>query len=182
MACPCAGPPTLNGAPHTQAPCGGVYFLLILVRICCAVTRLPARTNTRAQRSSGMYRQEQRVWSQLTSPRTRILLLSTRHGKFLRRPYPHLPLWLATGWPILPATLGSSENLATTYRPRSRLYWTLRVLMLTLSVVMEDWAVHELVESPRARRVAVTLVASSYVTWTFQTHTFSNSLETLLVS
>lgn len=63
----------------------------------------------------------------------------------------------------------------------SVVYWALRVLMLTLSVVMEDWAVHELVESPRARRVAVPLVASSYVTWTFQTHTFSNSLETLLV-
>jgi hypothetical protein len=64
----------------------------------------------------------------------------------------------------------------------SVVYWTLRVLMLALSVVMEDWAVHELVESPRARRVAVPLVASSYVTWTFQTHTFSNSIETLLVS
>jgi phosphatidylinositol glycan class Z len=64
----------------------------------------------------------------------------------------------------------------------SVVYWTLRVLMLALSVVLEDWAVHELVESPRARRVAVPLVASSYVTWTFQTHTFSNSLETLLVS
>lgn len=63
----------------------------------------------------------------------------------------------------------------------SVVYWTLRVLMLTLSVVMEDWAIHELVESPRAQRVAVVLVASSYVTWTFQTHTFSNSLETLLV-
>jgi hypothetical protein len=63
----------------------------------------------------------------------------------------------------------------------SVVYWTLRVLMLTLSVVMEDWAIHELVASPRARRVAVMLVASSYVTWTFQTHTFSNSLETLLV-
>jgi phosphatidylinositol glycan class Z len=63
----------------------------------------------------------------------------------------------------------------------SVVYWTLRVLMLSLSVVMEDWAIHELVASPRARRVAVMLVASSYVTWTFQTHTFSNSLETLLV-
>jgi phosphatidylinositol glycan class Z len=63
----------------------------------------------------------------------------------------------------------------------SVVYWALRVLMLTLSIVMEDWAIHELVDSPRARRVAVPLVASSYVTWTFQTHTFSNSLETLLV-
>jgi phosphatidylinositol glycan class Z len=64
----------------------------------------------------------------------------------------------------------------------SVVYWTLRVLMLTLSIVLEDWAVQELLPSLRARRVAVPLIASSYVTWTFQTHTFSNSLETLLVS
>lgn len=47
---------------------------------------------------------------------------------------------------------------------------------------MEDWAIYELVPSPRHRRAAVVLVASSYVTWTYQTHTFSNSLETLLVA
>jgi phosphatidylinositol glycan class Z len=64
----------------------------------------------------------------------------------------------------------------------SVVYWTLRLLMLTLSIVLEDWAVQELLPSPRARRIAVLLVTSSYVTWTFQTHTFSNSLETLLVS
>ena len=61
-------------------------------------------------------------------------------------------------------------------------FWTLRVLMFTLSFVLEDWAIHELVQSSRGRRVAILLVASSYVTWTFQTHTFSNSIETLLVS
>jgi phosphatidylinositol glycan class Z len=66
--------------------------------------------------------------------------------------------------------------------PPSVVYWTLRVLMLTLSVVLEDWAIQELVPSPRMRRIAVPLIASSYVTWTFQTHTFSNSLETLFVS
>lgn len=63
----------------------------------------------------------------------------------------------------------------------SVVYYTLRVLMLTLSVVLEDWAIQELVPSPRTRRVAVLLAASSYVTWTYQTHTFSNSIETLLV-
>ena len=61
-------------------------------------------------------------------------------------------------------------------------YWTLRVLMLTLSIVLEDWAVLEMVQSPRQHRVAILLIASSYVTWTLQTHTFSNSLETLLVA
>jgi phosphatidylinositol glycan class Z len=64
----------------------------------------------------------------------------------------------------------------------SVVYWTLRVVMLSLSVVLEDWAIQELVQSRRARRVALLLIASSYVTWTFQTHTFSNSLETLVVS
>ena len=61
-------------------------------------------------------------------------------------------------------------------------FWTLRGLMFVLSFVLEDWAIHELVQSPRQRRVAVLLVASSYVTWTYQTHTFSNSIETLLVA
>ena len=53
--------------------------------------------------------------------------------------------------------------------------------MFVLSFVLEDWAIHELVQSPRYRKLAATLVASSYVTWTYQTHTFSNSIETLAV-
>ncbi len=53
--------------------------------------------------------------------------------------------------------------------------------MFLLSFVLEDWAIHELVPSPRQRRLAVTLVVSSYVTWTYQTHTFSNAVETLIV-
>lgn len=61
------------------------------------------------------------------------------------------------------------------------IYYTSRVVMFALCFVLEDWAIHELVQSPRKRKNAVTLVASSYVTWTFQTHTFSNSVETLLV-
>ncbi|KAH0563118.1 hypothetical protein GP486_002313 [Trichoglossum hirsutum] len=47
---------------------------------------------------------------------------------------------------------------------------------------MEDWAIQDLIRSSRHRRVALLLVASSYVTWTYQTHTFSNSIETLLVA
>lgn len=61
------------------------------------------------------------------------------------------------------------------------IYYTLRIVMLCLCFVLQDWAIHELVHSPRKRKDAVTLVASSYVTWTFQTHTFSNSVETLIV-
>ena len=61
------------------------------------------------------------------------------------------------------------------------IYYTLRIVMFILSFVLEDWAIHELVHSPRQRRIAVILVASSYVTWTYQTHTFSNAVETLVV-
>lgn len=61
------------------------------------------------------------------------------------------------------------------------IYYTLRLVMFVLSFVLEDWAIHELVRSPSHRRSALLLVTSSYVTWTFQTHTFSNSVETLLV-
>ena len=66
--------------------------------------------------------------------------------------------------------------------PPIAVFWTLRVLMFIISFVLEDWAIHELVQSTRHRRVAVLLVASSYVTWTYQTHTFSNSVETLVVA
>lgn len=66
--------------------------------------------------------------------------------------------------------------------PPVAVFWTLRVLMFVISFVLEDWAIHELIHSPRHRRVAVLLVASSYVTWTYQTHTFSNSIETLIVA
>lgn len=66
--------------------------------------------------------------------------------------------------------------------PPIAVFWTLRVLMFIVSFVLEDWALHELIQSQRQRRVAVLLVASSYITWTFQTHTFSNSIETLVVA
>lgn len=61
-------------------------------------------------------------------------------------------------------------------------YNVLRGVMFLLTFVLEDWAIYELVPSPRHRQATMALVASSYVTWTFQTHTFSNSLETLLVA
>ena len=60
-------------------------------------------------------------------------------------------------------------------------YYTLRVVMFLISFVLEDWAIHELIASHRHRTHATILVASSYVTWTYQTHTFSNSLEAIVV-
>ena len=73
------------------------------------------------------------------------------------------------------------SGIGTDEVPPQVVYYSLRILMFILSFVLEDWAIYELVQSPRYRKLAVTLVASSYVTWTYQTHTFSNSVETLVV-
>lgn len=61
-------------------------------------------------------------------------------------------------------------------------FYTLRILMFFVSFVLEDWAIHELVPNKRQQRQAIMLLASSYVTWTYQTHTFSNSIETIVVA
>jgi GPI mannosyltransferase 4 len=91
-----------------------------------------------------------------------------------------LPLWLVYGLPML--ILKSLWNgLSSDPLPPNIIYWTLRLLMFALSFVLEDWAVQELVNSSRQKSIAMILTASSYVTWTYQTHTFSNAIETLLV-
>ncbi|KAL2368490.1 hypothetical protein RJZ57_007122 [Blastomyces gilchristii] len=92
------------------------------------------------------------------------------------------PQWLLYGVPMTLLKWLWTED-GTGSAPPVLVYYVLRGSMFVLSFVMEDWAIHELVSSsPRLRRQTVVLVASSYVTWTFQTHTFSNSLETLLVA
>jgi phosphatidylinositol glycan class Z len=73
------------------------------------------------------------------------------------------------------------EGLGYGEVPPTIAFYTLRVMMFLLSFVLQDWAVYELIPAARDRRVAITLIASSYVTWTYQTHTFSNSIETLVV-
>ncbi|PBP15971.1 Alg9-like mannosyltransferase [Diplocarpon rosae] len=92
------------------------------------------------------------------------------------------PLWPVYGLPMLLLRwlwMGHGNDGEI---PPIVVFWTLRVLMFALSFVLEDWALQELVQSPRHRRVVVLLVASSYVTWTYQTHTFSNSIETLALA
>ncbi|KIW97363.1 uncharacterized protein Z519_02755 [Cladophialophora bantiana CBS 173.52] len=91
------------------------------------------------------------------------------------------PLWPIYGLPMaLLKWTWAQEEEGDRVDP-AIIYYTLRLVMFVLSFVLEDWAVHELVRSPRRWIQAVILVTSSYVTWTFQTHTFSNSIETLLV-
>lgn len=91
------------------------------------------------------------------------------------------PLWPVYGFPMVVLRWVWTETGKEDVAPVV-IYYTLRVLMFILSFVLEDWAIHELVRSPRHRKLAIFLVASSYVTWTYQTHTFSNSVETLVVA
>ncbi|KAL4957793.1 Alg9-like mannosyltransferase family-domain-containing protein [Aspergillus filifer] len=90
------------------------------------------------------------------------------------------PLWPIYDVPISLLKWFYTET-GTGSPPADLVYYVVRGVMFLLSFVLEDWAVYELVP-PRQRKVAMVLVASSYVTWTHQTHTFSNSLETLLVA
>lgn len=92
------------------------------------------------------------------------------------------PLWPVYGLPMLLLRWLWIGNGNDGEIPPIVVFWTLRVLMFIISFVLEDWAIHELVGSKRHRRIAGLLVASSYVTWTYQTHTFSNSVETLVVA
>ncbi|KAE8331838.1 GPI mannosyltransferase 4 [Aspergillus sergii] len=92
------------------------------------------------------------------------------------------PLWPTYDVPISLLKWFYAETGAPTPPPPQVIYYVLRGVMFLLGFVLEDWAVYELVPFARHRRATVVLVASSYVTWTYQTHTFSNSLETLLVA
>lgn len=84
------------------------------------------------------------------------------------------------GWPLT-LLKWIWEGFGLGIVPTTVIFYSLRIVMFMFSFVLEDWALHELLHVPKERRIATILVASSYVTGTYQTHTFSNSAETLLV-
>ncbi|KAI5790226.1 Alg9-like mannosyltransferase family-domain-containing protein [Geopyxis carbonaria] len=88
------------------------------------------------------------------------------------------PLWFVYGIPmqILDWIVPGLEPPS----PRITFYF-LRTLFFLLSFVLEDWALQDLLTNPRHRITSLLLLSSSYVTWTYQTHTFSNSIETIVV-
>ena len=97
------------------------------------------------------------------------------------------PLWPVYGLPMLLLRWLWIGNGQDGEIPPIAVFWTLRILMFFISFVLETSPdvkarLHELIPSLRHRGVAVLLTASSYVTWTYQTHTFSNSVETLVVA
>ncbi|KAG2008273.1 GPI mannosyltransferase 4 [Coprinopsis cinerea AmutBmut pab1-1] len=86
------------------------------------------------------------------------------------------PLWLTYGLPLKAAQWLSPEPLTP-----SAAFTFLRLSFLAFSLLFEDWAFYKLIPDSRRKGWGLALLASSYVTWTFQTHTFSNSIETILV-
>jgi phosphatidylinositol glycan class Z len=86
-----------------------------------------------------------------------------------------LPIWLVYGLPIRVIKMFYGVN-----PDPMLLFRAVRLTFFCLSF-LNDWAVSRLARETH-RRSAVLLYASSYVTWTFQTHTFSNSIEAILVS
>ncbi|CAK3836890.1 glycosyltransferase family 22 [Lecanosticta acicola] len=90
------------------------------------------------------------------------------------------PFWLVYGWPLT-VLKWIWEGLGYGPVPPIIAFYALRTIMFLLSFVLGDWAIDELVPALHDRRMAIMLVSSSYVTWAYQTHTFSNSIETLIV-
>lgn len=89
-----------------------------------------------------------------------------------------LPIWMTYGLPL--TMVKWTWQLLYTGTPPPQLVFTLlRINMFLISFLLEDWAVLELMPSQGTRHQALLLVASSYATWVFQTHTFSNAVETV---
>lgn len=161
------------------------YLLLILIRIYFALcpSYLHPDENFQGPEVIAGSSQQSSTWLRLTSTSASIFDHPSRRtwewtvAKPIRSVF---PLWPAYGLPMVMLQWLWPGAVDGNVSPRV-IYYTLRVVMFIFSFVLEDWAIHELVHSPRYRRQAVVLVASSYVTWTYQTHTFSNSIETLIV-
>lgn len=83
-----------------------------------------------------------------------------------------VPIWLLYGIPM--SVFGHSSD------PLHVLYG-FHVILALLTWILEDMAVDRLSRSHNDKLRALMFVSTSYVTWTWQARTLSNSLETILV-
>ena len=84
----------------------------------------------------------------------------------------YLILWLAYGIPMSFFSADSNPIYVLS---------TLRVVLFASTWILEDMAVDRLVNTRKDKLRSLFFVSTSYVTWTWQAHTLSNSLETVLV-
>ncbi|KAG5437031.1 hypothetical protein PCANB_001307 [Pneumocystis canis] len=86
------------------------------------------------------------------------------------------PLWIIYVFPLKLAQWMTRDNFVEPLL----LFFLLRIFFFGLSfIVGMDWFVYTCT-GPRYRRNALLLYASSFVTHTYQIHTFSNSVETIM--
>ncbi|GMM50646.1 glycosylphosphatidylinositol-alpha 1,2 mannosyltransferase [Starmerella bacillaris] len=83
-----------------------------------------------------------------------------------------VPLWLLYGIPMRFFHKDSNPL---------HVLWTLRAVFAVLTWVLEDMAVERLAVTRNDKLRCLFFVSTSYATLTWQAHTFSNSLETILV-
>lgn len=88
----------------------------------------------------------------------------------------YVPLWLLYTCPLSILDFLWKGNLS----PREA-YWFIRAGHALAFWILGDMALDRLSDSKKSRTKTLYLVGCSYVTWTYQSHTFSNSIETLLV-
>ncbi|ANB12907.1 Smp3p [Sugiyamaella lignohabitans] len=92
----------------------------------------------------------------------------------------YVSVWLAYGLPmtIFQALLGHSH--IGTVTPET-MFLTLRLAFATATWTLTDMAIDRLSDSKNDKLKGLFFVSTSYVTWTYQSHTFSNSVETVIV-
>lgn len=103
---------------------------------------------------------------------------------------PSSPFYCSSPQPSAFSTIGSSlASAAASYTPRydAKTVDPLAILVglrLTFSLgnwVLSDMAIERLTQSYEHKLTGLFFYATSYVSWTYQSHTFSNSVETVLL-
>ncbi|ODQ64756.1 hypothetical protein NADFUDRAFT_83640 [Nadsonia fulvescens var. elongata DSM 6958] len=92
----------------------------------------------------------------------------------------YLPLWISYGVPMAIYDFLFGGGKEGTIRPLSALY-ALRICFTLFYWILGDMAVDRLMPNKTEKTKALFFIATSYVTWTYQSHTFSNSSETVIL-
>ncbi|KAA8898554.1 hypothetical protein TRICI_006509 [Trichomonascus ciferrii] len=92
----------------------------------------------------------------------------------------YLSLWTVYGIPMSFLEAIFAETRGPGLDPLT-IFYALRIIFALGTWVLCDMAIDRLSNTKQDRIKGLLFVASSYVTWTFQSHTFSNSLETVLL-
>lgn len=90
----------------------------------------------------------------------------------------YVPIWILYGIPMtfIQALLGEMRTVDPI-----TVFYALRITFALGTWILGDMAIDRLSRSKQDRIKGLVFAATSYVTWTFQSHTFSNSIETIVL-